>query len=160
MKRWIMTVVFIVFFMARAFSQEAVVPEKTVNVNPLIAALDVRDLDVKDAVKLIAQKSGLNIVTGDAVQGRVTVYLENIRAKDALATILQMSHGAFDEDGGLIQVITDQEYQNKYSRPFSQRVTTRLFRLKGMKAMTAAALPARFKNQFGKVVADDVSGPM
>ncbi len=160
MNRSIIAFVFILLFTGFALSQEKSLPVTAAPLNPLISTLDVRDLDVKDAVKLIAQKSGLNIVTSDAVQGRVTVYLENIRAKDALATILQMSRGGFDEDSGLIQVMTDQDYQNKYGRPFSQRVTTRLFRLKGMKAMTAAALLERFKNQFGKVVADDVSGTL
>ncbi|NTW98481.1 MAG: hypothetical protein HGB35_00795 [Geobacteraceae bacterium] len=126
--------------------------------NPVISILDVRDLDIKDAVKIIAQKSGINIVVGETAQGKVTVYLENIRARDALATVLQMSRLAYEDSAGLLQVITDQEYQSKYGRPFSQRVTTRLFRLKGMKAATAASLLEKFKNQFGKVVADDVSG--
>ncbi len=158
MNRLIFTILVFLFFTPAAFSQQSMAGDKPANANPMIEVLDVRDLDIKDAVKLIAQKSGLNIVAGDAIQGKVTVYLENIRARDALATVLQMAHAAFDDDAGLIQVITDVEYQNKYGRPFSQRVTTRLFRLKGMKAATAAVLLERFKNQFGKVVADDVSG--
>lgn len=158
MKRACMIFILLVSFSQQALAQTtAVMDEKPRDVNPLITALDVRDLDVKDAVKLIAQKSGLNIAVGDTTQGRITVYLENIRARDALATVLQMSHAAFEDNAGLIQVISAQEYEAKYGRPFSQRVTTRLFHMKGMKASVAAALLERFKNQFGKVVADDVS---
>lgn len=125
---------------------------------PVVALLDVRDLDVKDAVRLIARESGLNIVAGDGVQGRVTVHLENVPAREALATVLQMTQAAFEEDAGVIRVVSAQEYQDKYGRPFSRRLGSRLFRLQGMKAATAAALLERLRNQFGKVVADEVSG--
>ncbi|MBF0618724.1 MAG: type II secretion system protein GspD [Candidatus Omnitrophica bacterium] len=135
-------------------------PTPAVVSSQVIVALDIRDLDVKDAVKLIAQKSGLNIVSGDSVQGRVTLYLENIPAKDALAMVLQMAHAAFEDNGGVIQVITGQEYETKYGRPFSQRVIQRLLHLKGMKATAAATLIERFRNQFGKVIPDDASGTL
>ena len=131
---------------------------KVQNEDVVITALDLRDIEVKDAAKLIAQKSGLNIVVGDTVQGKVTVYLENIPARDALATVLSMTHFAFEENAGLIQVITAQDYEAKYGRPFSQRVVSKVFRLKGMKATAAAMLLEHLKDQFGKVVADDTSG--
>ena len=120
--------------------------------------LDLRDMDIKDAIKFIAQRSGLNIVAGEALQGRVTVYLEKVDAKEALATILEANRLAYEEQGGMIRVITGEEYQNRYGRPFSQKTRAKLVRLKGIKATSAAALLEKIKDPFGKVVADDISG--
>jgi type II secretory pathway component GspD/PulD (secretin) len=163
-RQYIYSASLLIFFVLSGFAMGEVSPglpavaDQARNGEGTISALDLRDIDIKDAVKLIAQKSGLNIAVGDSVQGRVTVYLENIPAREALATVLQLSHFAFEDNGGLIQVISEQDYQTKYGHPFSQRVSSRVFHLKGMKAPVAAALLERLKNPFGKVVADDVSG--
>ncbi len=123
-----------------------------------IDTLDLRDIDVKDAVKFIAQKGGLNIFAGENIQGRVTLYFEKLSPREALAHVLEALHLAYEETGGVIRVITDDEFRSRYGRSFSQSVATRLFSLRGMKAPTAAALLEKMKNPFGKIVSDEVSG--
>jgi general secretion pathway protein D len=158
MKRYFTSMLILVILFSVAVRAATPAADQERMDDAMITMLDLRDIEIKDAIKLIAEQSGLNIAVGDAVQGRVTVYLENVPAREALATVLQLSHFAFEDNGGLLQVISEQDYQAKYNRPFSQRVASRVFRLKGMKAPAAAALLERLKNPFGKVVGDEVSG--
>ncbi|MBF0123200.1 MAG: hypothetical protein HQL21_07355 [Candidatus Omnitrophica bacterium] len=140
-----------VLLLGRGFAEDIPLEQK-------LDILDLRDMDIKDAIKFIAQRSGLNIVAGDSLQGRVTIYLEKVDAHKALATILETNRLAYEEQGGVMRIVTAEEYQNRYGRPFSQKTQTKLIRLKGMKATSAAVLLEKIKDPFGKVVADDVSG--
>ncbi|MBF0569982.1 MAG: hypothetical protein HQL18_04335, partial [Candidatus Omnitrophica bacterium] len=151
-----LAVFFLLIFSPLASGQETALPSAPVAAK--LDVLDLRDMDIKDALKFIAQRSGLNIVAGDSVQGRVTVYLEKVDAREALATILEANHLAYEERAGLIRVIPDEEYKNRYGYSFSQKTRSKLIALKGIKAGNAAGLLEKIKNPFGKVVADDVSG--
>ncbi len=115
-------------------------------------------MDIKDAVKFIAQRAGLNIISGDALQGRVTVYLEKITAQNALAHILDSHRLAYHEEKeGLLRIMTQDEYQRRNGRPFGEQSETRLFRMRGLKASSAAVLLEKIRSPSGKVVADDIS---
>ena len=55
----------------------------------MLDVLDLKNMDILDVLKLISQKSGLNIIAGQNVKGRVTVFLKNIEALDALKIIVE-----------------------------------------------------------------------
>ena len=40
----------------------------------IIDVLDLKNMDILDVLKLISQKSGLNIIAGQDVRGRITVF--------------------------------------------------------------------------------------
>src|SRR3989338_3957128 len=42
----------------------------------VIDVLDLKNMDILDVLKLISQKSGLNIIAGQDVRGRITVFLK------------------------------------------------------------------------------------
>ena len=53
----------------------------------VIDVLDLKDMDIIDVLKLISQKSGLNIVAGQNVKGPVTVFLKDVGVHEALKII-------------------------------------------------------------------------
>lgn len=50
--------------------------------------LDVRDADVHNVLRLLAEQGGMNIVVDARVQGRVTMRLENVTVEDAFVAVL------------------------------------------------------------------------
>ncbi|HET6369916.1 MAG TPA: AMIN domain-containing protein, partial [Nitrospiria bacterium] len=55
-------------------------------------SLDFQDADITNVIRLIADVSGLNIVVGDDVKGKVTLKLTNVPWDQALDLILKMNN--------------------------------------------------------------------
>ena len=53
--------------------------------------ISLRDSDVKQVLRMFADKAGLNIIFHDSVSGKVTLDLVNTPINDAFAMILQIS---------------------------------------------------------------------
>jgi len=60
-------------------------------------SLDLRDIDIGEAFKYIAEKTGLNIVPTKAVTGRVTMTAENVSVKDVFDIILRSNNLAYEK---------------------------------------------------------------
>ena len=135
----------------------------------ILDVLDLKNMDILDVLKLISQKSGLNIVAGQNVKGRVTVFLKDIEVKEALRIIVEAYGWAYIEDGrqtptdsasGILKVMTDQEYEAKYGHKFGQEVRTRIRQLLFAKAPDVAVILNEVKGKAGKVIADSKSGTL
>ncbi len=109
----------------------------SINVNQRGAVLDVLDLkkmDILDVLRLISQKSGLNIIAGGDVKGEVTVFLRNVDAKEALGIIVEAYGWASIQDGDIMKVMTCREYEEKYGHQFGQEIETEILTLSYAKA--------------------------
>lgn len=123
----------------------------------MLDSLQLRDMDIKDVLNLIAKKSGLNIVAGQNVSGRVTLFLEDIEVRDALRLILEANNLAFVEDMGVVSVMPDATFEQIYGYKFGRRTEARVISLISMKASDAVILLSQLKSPGGKVIADDQS---
>ena len=119
--------------------------------------LDLKNMDIIDVLKLISQKSGLNIVAGQNVKGRVTVYLKNIDVMEALRIIVEAYDWAYVRDGEIIKVMTDKEFEAKYGSKFSHTITTRIRPLLYAKASDVLALVNQIKSGSGRIISDEKS---
>ncbi len=141
------------------FSVESETPKNETPGNPqsMIDVLELRGMDLIDAMKLIAQKSGLNIVAGENVRGQITIYLKNVDGKDALRIILEANGMAYAEEDGIIRVMTAQEYEMKYGRRFAEHLKTAILPLKHAQAADLALTLNQMKSVVGKIITDDKS---
>jgi type II secretory pathway component HofQ len=73
---------------------------------------------VVEVLKILSRQSGMNIVVGRNVMGRVTVFLTDVDFWEALQTILETRDLAYVENGGLITVMTAQDYERVYGKNF------------------------------------------
>jgi general secretion pathway protein D len=72
--------------------------------------LDFRDAELQDVVRLIAAKSGLNILMNPAiVQGKVTIHLENVQLGVALDNILRIQKLGFvvTEEENIVRIVQE-----------------------------------------------------
>ncbi len=142
-----------------AVSAAAVAPSVPVK-QTLLDAVDLKDMDINDVLKLIASKTGLNIIAGKNVAGRVTIFLQNVEVHDALHIILNANDLAYVESRGVIQVLPAADFERIYGYKFGQVTETRIIPLKGFKAADAVALLTQMKSTVGKVMADEQSNTL
>ena len=74
--------------------------------------LSLRDSDIKQALRMIADKGGLNIVFDKSVEGKITLDLNNVTVNDAFMIIFKSSQLTYTMDGNTITVMTIEASKN------------------------------------------------
>ena len=117
-----------------------------------IGILDFKDQDILDVLRIIGEKSRLDIKADDHIRGRVSVYLDNVDVWDALRIILEMHQLAYAEEGSEVVIMTDEEYAAKYGHKFTDAVQTRLIPVMHVSADEMIAALASYKSPTGKII--------
>jgi len=132
-----------------AFTQEAAVEQgekEVASAGSSVAAgdnvtLDFKDADINNVIKIIAYKSGINIVTSPDVSGNITVRLSDVPWQTALDVILKTHGYGYEQKGNIITVapiakITEQKKQ-EVELSQVQPTVTEVFNLKYIDAQDA-----------------------
>lgn len=128
--------------------------------NAVIDVLQLKDMDIKDVLKLISDKSGLNIIAGNNVQGKITIYLNNVGLREALRIILDANNLAYKVEDGIARVMPAQEFEYRYGYHFGGNTQTRIVRLLYADANDAVQFLNQIKSVSGKVVHDPKSNTL
>jgi type IV pilus assembly protein PilQ len=71
---------------------------------PRLISLDFKDADINNILRILAEFSGLNIVTSEDVKGKVTVKLQNVPWQQALDSVVRAGKLAYVQEGNIIRV--------------------------------------------------------
>jgi type IV pilus assembly protein PilQ len=71
-----------------------------------LVSLDFQEAGIKSVLKLLAEESGINIVSGDDVKGNITISMKKVPWQQALETILAITDMTSLQEGDIIRVIT------------------------------------------------------
>jgi len=69
-----------------------------------LISLDVKQMDLQDVLRLIAEKANVNIIAGREVAGALTLRLKNVDLWQALKAVLGASGLTYREEDGIIRV--------------------------------------------------------
>ena len=147
-----------------SISQEGAASEKTrgpiqeIDEGIMVDVLELKNMDIVDILKLLSQKSGLNIVAGNGVQGKVTIYLKDVRLKDTLYIILDANDLAYKVEDGVIRVMPAREFEQRYGYKFGGKIQTRILHLSHAEVPDVVALLNQMKSSTGKIIFDVKSG--
>jgi type II secretory pathway component GspD/PulD (secretin) len=125
-------------------------PSKTIT-------LDIKGMDILDVLKIISMKSGMNIIAGKNVTGKVTIYLKDVDIWDAFEIILVANSLAYDKKGDIINVMTDRDYELIYGDRFYDKKQVQIIKLKYAKAAEITKTLLQVKTNIGRVITDDAS---
>ncbi len=120
--------------------------------------LDVREMNVVDVLKFLALKGDFNLVTSSQVQGRVTLYLKNVKIKDALDIALISNGLAYHVERDIIHVVSGQEYEFMYGRKFNEKDIVEIISLKYAKPTYVLSALEGVKSSLGRVIIDEDTG--
>jgi type II secretory pathway component GspD/PulD (secretin) len=123
-----------------------------------LISLDLRGLEITDALKYIAINGGLNIVVSKNVSGRVTFMLTDVPIRVVFDVILRSNNLAYEKRGDVYTVMTETEYQERYGKQFSDAREVKIFRLKYAIPENAFTLIDALKSDIGRLVVDQDSG--
>jgi len=120
-------------------------------------SLDIKGLDVVEVIKMLAGKGNLNVVVGNDVKGRVTIFLKSVKLMDAFDIILVANDLAYDMRGNIIYVMSQKEYEATYGEKYADKKEIKIFQLKFAKAVEASKALNQMKTKIGKIIVDEGS---
>ncbi len=123
-------------------------------------SLDIKGMDVVDVLKMLASRSGLNIVVGKNVTGRITLFIKSVEIWDAFDIILLSNDLAYEREGNIVNVMTQRDYELRYGERFQDTKETLNVPLKYAKAQDMARSLNQIKTNIGRVIADDASNTL
>jgi len=121
-------------------------------------SLDLRNIDVVDALKFLSMKAGMNIIATKSVSGRVTLMVENVPIKDIFDIMLRSNNLAYDKQGEIYNVMTQSEYKALYGKEFADVRQVQTFRLQYAIPSQAFSLLDALKSEIGRVFVDTETG--
>lgn len=76
--------------------------------------IDLRNADIQNVLRLLAEEGNLNIVASDAVSGSVTLRLRSVPLDDALTIILRSKGLGWEQEGNILRVAPLSEFEAEY----------------------------------------------
>ncbi len=122
--------------------------------------LELKGVDILDVLKVLAKKSGLNIVAGKNVRGQVTLFLQDVNVWDAFKMVLETSELAYEKKGNIIKVITEADYEAKYGRQYSDKTVSEIVTLKYTSVTTAKNFLDQIKSTVGRIIPDEATNSL
>ncbi len=116
---------------------------------------ELKGVEVLDVLKIISQRSELNIVAGKNVRGPVTLYLKNVPIRHALNTIMNSLDLAYVEENGIINVMTAKEYEDLYGRSFGKEYETKAIKVQHAAPAAVNLVVEKLKSPKGKSMLDE-----
>lgn len=125
-----------------------------------LISLDLKGMEIRDVLKILSQKSGLNIVADKDVKGKVSLYIKDVDVMDALEIIVSTNGLAYEQKGTLIRIMSDRKYEKLHGKEFRDTTRTEIVRLDYISASDAAASIKEMKTRLGKVISDERSNTL
>lgn len=101
---------------AKVAEPEAAKPaavEEVVTTTPGNVTLDFREADIRNVLRILSYKSGVNIVPGPDVAGLITIQLTDVPWEKALDVILKTYGYGYERQGNIITVSTFEKLSDK-----------------------------------------------
>jgi type IV pilus assembly protein PilQ len=121
-------------------------------------SLDLRDMDLVEILKFLAKKGNFNLFVSSGVQGKVSLYLDEVDIDDALSLILQTNNLAYRQQGEIVYIMTLQEYRGRYGEDFSEGRESRVMKLKYAAPSQIVRMIQPLKSPRGTIVVDEKTG--
>lgn len=122
--------------------------------------LDVKNMDVIDVLKILADEGQLNLSIDGNVKGRITLFLKDINVNDALDIVLLSSSLACEKQGEILYILPERNYELKYGKKYWDKKDIRVFQLKHANASKVKNVLSQVISKIGKVVVDEATNTL
>lgn len=146
---------------AEEMSSQPALLEKKLSLEEGLAqhmALDLRNMDIVDTLKFLAQKGNINIIASKSVEGRVSLFLKDVSIGDALEIILLANSLAYEMRGEILYVMTNEEYKQAHGVDFKGTYKAEIYKLKYAKPEAVFNALEVVRSEKGKLIVDEDSG--
>lgn len=88
---------------------------------PDTVVIDYNEADIKNVLRTLATRAGVNLILGDEVAGTVTVHLEGVDYEEAMRLIVESKGFAFVKDRNVVRVKTKESLD---AEPLEARIVS------------------------------------
>ncbi|MDD4869239.1 MAG: secretin N-terminal domain-containing protein [Kiritimatiellae bacterium] len=121
----------------------------------------VTSWDIAQLIDILAREGKLsNIVVGPNVKGTTKLQFEGVTVGDALEVILAVNNLAYEIKGGIIKIITDDDYKLLNGASFYDTKQIKVVELKHSSAERVGKMLDKVKSTTGTIVFDQVSNTL
>lgn len=136
-----------------AVTEDAATEEATEKKAPVVSSerrisMNVAKAEIGDALRLVAEQGGLNLVIGPQVEGEVSVYLTESSLETALKAITINNGFTYTVDDGIISVSKPLPEPSEIIEP---ELETRIFTLRSQNAERVRDVLEYSLSQYGKI---------
>ncbi len=121
-------------------------------------SLDLRDTNVADAIRYLAEKADINVAVSKNVGGRITLSFKNVTIKDALDIVLLSNDLAAESRGEIIYVMLAKDYETLHGTKWADPRQVRIFKLQYARPTDVLTVLGSLKSRVGSIVVDNESG--
>jgi MSHA type pilus biogenesis protein MshL len=147
----------IVFLLSAAFLNPSLTEAEYPEEQGELISLDIKGMDIRDVFKILSQKSGLNIVSDNDVQGLITLYVKDVGVMEVLDIVASTNDLAYEEEGSLIRIMTNKRYEKSHGKGFRDAAVTKIIKLNYADAEKIAKAVGQMKTGIGKIIPDERS---
>jgi type IV pilus assembly protein PilQ len=104
-------------------------------------SLDFKNMDILDALRTVAEASGMNMVVADEVKGNITIKLENVPWDQALDIILQTKGLDKVETGNILRIAKKATIAKEKQDDYNAKINA-----EGVLPLTVAVIPINYLN--------------
>lgn len=122
-----------------------------------LISLDLKGMDIRDVMKILAQKSGFNIVVDTEVNKNVTLYVKDVSIMDVLDIVTLTNNLAYKQEGTLIRIMDDRKYESIHGQKFKDATKIEVVKLNYVNAGDAAKVLVQIKTNIGKIIPEEGS---
>ena len=123
-------------------------------------SLDIKGMDIVDVLKTLANRTGMNLIIGKNVTGRVTLFLKDVDVWDAFEIVLLANELAYQKQGEIINVMSQRDYELLYGERFQDKKQAKTIPLKYARAADLSRALNQIKTNIGRVVVDEGSNTL
>lgn len=135
-------------------------PEPKITQEQNKISLDLKGVDIIEALKIMSNRSGMNIIIGKNVSGRVTLFLKNVDIWDAFEIMLLSNDLAYERKGSIINIMTQRDYELQYGERYKDKKQAKIIQLKYAKAADLSKALSQIKTNLGKIVVEEGSNTL
>ena len=121
-------------------------------------SLDLRDTNIADAIRYLAEKANINVAVSKNVGGRVTLSFKNVTIKDALDIVLLSNDLAAELRGEIIYCMSAKDYEALHGTKWADPREVRVFKLQYARPTDVLTVLGTLKSKVGSIVVDKESG--
>ena len=148
-KRDILLIMIVIVFFAQAQIETTLRAEDLpLNYQDKLISINVKNVNIEDVLKMLAEQSNLNIIAGKNVKDTLTITLQNIPVMEALKAILEVSNYTYKKEGDIIKVYTWDDLRILQE---SKKLQTKVFNPKYIKVTDIEPLLQTIKSNRGKI---------
>lgn len=151
-------IIIIIIFLSAVFANTPLIAAQVLAPDESeLISLDFKGMDIRDVMKILAQKSGLNIVIDNDVKDMITLYVKDVNVMDALDIIVSTNNLAYEQSGTVIRIMNDRVYEISHGKKFKDNTITEVIKLKYANASEVSKVLSQVKTNVGRIIPDEAS---